>query len=364
MRNIRPIAIYLPQFHPTPYNDMWWGKGFTEWTNVVKAKPFFKGQYQPQIPTDLGFYDLRLEANRIAQAELAKEFNIYGFCYYHYWFKGKRLLNEPLDGILKSKLPDFPFCLFWANETWSRDWIGLEKDILIEQTYSEEDDFQHINWLINVFKDSRYIKVGKRPLFIIYRPTYFPDISKTLNIFRSECSKNGIENPYLVASNSHTGDTDIREFGFDCIINFEPQLSVLPYFLNDECSFKKLKNNFKNGVLSSKLKVYDYEYAHKLMLERNFSYPYFPCTFVNWDNTPRRGKNGIIIHNSSPIKFQHFLEIHIQKLKEMNFSTEENFIFINAWNEWAEGNYLEPNDRNGLSYLQAVKSAIQKYINE
>lgn len=364
MKKIRIIAIYLPQFHPIPENNKWWGKGFTEWTNVAKAKSLFKQHYQPQLPADLGFYDLRLEETRIAQAELARLYGIYGFAYYHYWFNGKRLLNEPLDAIIDSNLPDFPFCLFWANESWSRRWLGEERDILIKQTYSEEDDYQHINWLVNIFKDKRYIKIYGRPVFIFYHPTKLPDIKKTLKVFRSECRKNNIENPYLIASNSITGLLDLREFGFDAILNFEPRLGVLPYFLSDKRSIRKLWNNLKYGTIDSKLKIYDYSKAHDKMLNTDLPYPYLPCTFVNWDNTPRRGRNGIILHNSSPEKFCYFFSENCNRFKQMNFSEEENLVFINAWNEWAEGNYLEPSDKYKLSYLEALKETINQFNNE
>ena len=174
MKKIRPIAIYLPQFHPIPENDAAWGKGFTEWTNVTKAKPLYKGHYQPHLPADLGFYDLRLEEVRLAQEALAKQFGIHGFCYYHYWFNGKRLLHEPLDSKLKNPNEDFSFMLCWANENWTRRWDGKNHEVLIEQNYSKEDNVAHIQHLIPYFKDSRYIKVNGKPVFIVYKPFYFP----------------------------------------------------------------------------------------------------------------------------------------------------------------------------------------------
>ena len=199
---IRPIAIYLPQFHPIPENDEWWGKGFTEWTNVTKAKPMFKGHHQPKLPGDLGFYDLRLPGIMEQQAELARAHGIFGFCFYHYWFNGKRLLNTPVDNMLSSGKPDFPFMLCWANETWSRRWLGEEKEILIKQTYSEEDDHLHAQWLCEKpFSDSRYIKVNGRPVFIIYRPSDLPDYQKTLLIIKETALKAGLKEPYIIGSN-------------------------------------------------------------------------------------------------------------------------------------------------------------------
>jgi len=360
MTKIRPIAIHLPQFHPTPENNEWWGKGFTEWTNVTKAKPLFKGHNQPQLPVDLGFYDLRHLQTHIDQANLAKEYGIEGFAYYHYWFHGKRLLSEPIDLILKHKEINFPFCLFWANETWSRRWLGEEREILLEQTYSFDDDKKHIKWLIEAFKDPRYIKVDNRPVLIIYRASYFPDISKTLEIFKNECIDAGVPQPYFIASNSHAGDFDLRSKGFDSILDFQPQLGKLENAFTDKKTFNKLLKNIKLGVFSSKLKIYEYLEAKKKMITKH-PYPYFPCSFVGWDNTARRGKNGIIIKNSSPEIYKKFLDNDFKTLLSMNFSEEENFVFINAWNEWAEGNHLEPDMKFGTQFLEATKEIINKY---
>lgn len=360
-QNLRAIAIYLPQYHPIPENDKWWGKGFTEWINVVKAKPLFKGHHQPQLPADLGFYDLRVPEVREAQAQMARAYGIYGFCYYHYWFNGKRLLSRPIDDVLKSGKPDFPFCLCWANETWSRKWLGQEVDVLIKQTYSDRDNINHINWLIPVFSDPRYIKIMGRPVFIIYRAFHLPEPDKFVETFKNQCLKQGIPEPYLIAS---TGPDDLRKCGFDALWNFEPQLSMLPYYIYDKSHYKKLFNNLRLGILSSKLKVYDYSQAKEKMNKTNLPYPYFPCSFINWDNSPRRGNNGIIINNSNPNIFKKYLLCSIEKFKCMNFSVEENLIFINAWNEWAEGNHLEPDSVNGFGFLQALKEVIDEVNNE
>ncbi len=359
---IRPIAIYLPQFHPIPENDEWWGKGFTEWTNVAQAQPLFRNHYQPKYPADLGYYDLRCVDTQIEQAKMARAHGIYGFAYYHYWFHGKRLLHRPMDTLLQNNNIDLPFCLFWANETWSRRWLGEEKDILIKQTYSCEDDQKHIKHLLHIFNDKRYITVDGRPVFIIYRPTHFPDIRKTLETFRTQCAADGVNTPYFIASNSHAGRKDLRQYGFDAILNFEPQLGVLPDFLNDELAMRKLGANLKVGILDARLKIYDYQLAKEKMYRRTFDYPNFPCSFVNWDNSARRGRNGIIMHNVSAEIFEKYLHLHIESLKRMKYDhPDENFVFINAWNEWAEGNYLEPDIKYGYQFLNAISNVAKHY---
>lgn len=352
---IKAIAIHLPQFHPIAENDGWWGKGFTEWTNVTKARPLFKNHNQPQLPADLGFYDLRLPETMEAQAVLAKQYGIYGFCYYHYWFNGKRILNRPVDDMLKSSKSDFPFMLFWANETWSRRWLGEEKEVLIKQTYSDEDDLKHAQWLCeNAFFDSRYITISGRPAFVIYRPNDLPDYKKTIAIIKATAIKYGLKEPYFIASNSHTQALE----GFDKILNFEPQLGLLPDAFNDKPSIKRWIRNVRTGINSSTLKVYDYKKVKELMQSRKFNYSFFPCVFVNWDNTPRRGKKGIIFHNFHINPFKDSIRFAKNLIKDNK--ADEKIIFINAWNEWAEGNHLEPDNRYGHEYLKAVKEVLDE----
>ncbi len=351
---IKPIAIYLPQFHPTPENDFWWGKGFTEWTNVTKSVPVFKNHVQPNLPTDLGFYDLRLQESRLKQEALAKEHGIFGFCIYHYWFNGKRLLHEPLDRKLKSPDEDLPFMLCWANETWSRRWLGEEAEILIKQEYSLEDDINHINWLINVFKDKRYIKINNRPVFVFYRPTHIPRIKSTIEIFRKIAKENGLENPYLIGSNSHSYNKDLIALGFDDVLNFQPKLGELPLGFDEKFHFSKALRNLKYGSLNPFLKIYEYEEGKTLMDKRPNS-KYFPCSLVGWDNTPRRGSKGIMLVNRSTQVFKKFLQKDKEALLSQNRPDEENFLFINAWNEWAEGNFLEPSTTYGSGYLETIK---------
>ncbi len=343
---------------------MAWGKGFTEWTNVKKAKPLFWGHYQPHIPhNSIGYYDLGDPEVMIKQAELARSYGIHGFAFYHYWFNGKRLLNLPIDNMIKTNKPDFPFFLIWANESWSRSWIGEEKEIIVKQTYSEPDNIRHANWLMEVFNDPRYIKINNRPVFVIYKPTYIPNVEKCIATLKTECLKNNLNEPYLIASNSHTGDTDLRELGFDAILNFEPQLGVLPYILEYTKTLFNL-NNISFTIMYNKIKVYDYSKAKETMGNRDLPYPHFPCSFVNWDNSPRRGKDGILIKNGTPELFSKFLLSSIEKFKKMEFSKEENLVLINSWNEWAEGNYLEPDMKNGFKYLEALKSVVDQVNRE
>jgi lipopolysaccharide biosynthesis protein len=354
---MRVIAFHLPQFHPIPENDQWWGKGFTEWTNVVKAQPLYPGHYQPHLPADLGFYDLRLPEARAAQAELAGSYGIEGFCYYHYWFNGRRLLGRPVDDILASGQPNFPFCLCWANESWTRGWLGQEEEILIPQTYSSDDEIRHAHWLATLFADHRYLRKDGRAIFLVYRPGSLPEPRRLTERLRAACSKNGDREPYLIGVDAHAVGRDFRSDGFDATLAFEPQLVALPGAFDDAVHLRKLLRNLYVGVLSGKLKVYDYTEARKRMVSLVRPDGAIPCIFVGWDNTPRRAANGVIIVNSSPQAFGRALEAEISKLRTSG--DEDPILFINAWNEWAEGNHLEPCQRWGLEYLAVVRKTLE-----
>lgn len=362
---MRYIAIHLPQFHPIPENNEWWGEGFTEWTNVARAKPLFNGHYQPHVPADLGFYDLRLPEARQAQATLAMQYGIDGFCYYHYWFHGQRLLERPVDEILDSQQPDFPFCLFWANETWEGRWHGVTKGskILIKQDYSVQDDLDHIAWLAKVMADPRYIKVEGRPLFVIYRPLDLPDCARTLSVWREEMSRRGMPNPFFMASNSHSYGTNFLEYGFDGVLQFLPQLSVLDCFepRNFKHKLKRLVRNLMHGVLSTDLHLYDYEKSVRKMLMKT-DWPVFRSLFSSWDNSARSGRKGVTLLNSDPDTFaKMLLEVSSSTLDEQ--PAGRRLVFLNAWNEWAEGNHLEPDQKYGRAFLEAVKK-VKAQINE
>lgn len=387
MKKIRPIAMYLPQFHPIPENDQWWGKGFTEWRNVVKATPRFEGHYQPHLPADLGYYDLRVPETRVAQADLAKEYGIYGFCYYHYWFNGKRLLERPFQEVFESGKPDFPFMLCWANENWTRVWDGGDDEILLKQNYSKEDDFAHIKYLIPFFRDPRYIKVDGRPVFIIYKDALIPDIESTVNTFRDECAKSGID-LYLCKFDRQRGTLDLNDSMhlFDAAIEFQPLSGSflefkkqkatadktpdnrLPKYLDYKRYFnfakRKLNALFKKSEAMNKPsdQVYSYEAFVNYDLDRTGSAPefkIFPGVSPGFDNSSRRqSKPALIFDGSTPELFKKWTSGKIALFEP--FSKEENFIFINAWNEWAEGNHLEPCEKWGHGYLQALKDALEE----
>ena len=352
----RVIAFYLPQYHPIPQNDAWWGKGFTEWTNVAKARPVFRGHYQPHLPADLGFYDLRVAESRDAQAALAREYGIHGFCYFHYWFNGKRLLERPFDEVLASGRPDFPFCLCWANESWSRRWLGEERDVLMEQTYSQEDDLAHADWLGRAFADNRYIRIGGRPLLLVYRPAHLPDANRTVELWRDVFKRQGFGNPYLVGVDAHCPGLDCRQLGFDTTFAFTPQLSALPGWSGDGWKLRRFLHNMHLRIRNGRTKVYDITEARRAMAHIPRDFPHVQCVFVGWDNTPRRGSDGIVMINATAEEFGAALRSAID---DMAVSAEgDNLLFINAWNEWGEGNHLEPDQRSGRGYLQQVKQAV------
>jgi lipopolysaccharide biosynthesis protein len=348
----RVVALYLPQFHPIPENDAWWGPGFTEWTNVTRARPLFPGHRQPRTPADLGFCDLRVPEVREAQAALARESGIEAFCYYHYWFEGRQLLERPFAEVLASGRPDFPFCLAWANESWSRRWLGEDRDILIRQTYSAEDDVAHARWLVRAFADPRYLRVNGRPLFLVWRPQDLPDARRTTERLRDECARAGLHDPWLVGIDAHCRGLDTRALGFDDTLVFTPQLGLLPGAFDDLATPARLLRNLRAGVLSATLKLYDYEFVRRKTEATRPAFPHLPCVFPGWDNTPRRGRKAIAIVNGSPAKFAKTLEDAARVVRSRK--PDERLLFVNAWNEWAEGAYLEPDLDTGGAYLRTI----------
>ncbi len=355
----RLIAFYLPQYHPIPENDRWWGKGFTEWTNVAKARPLFAGHYQPHLPADLGFYDLRLPETRLAQAEMARRYGIEGFCYWHYWFSGKRLLERPFNEVLESGEPDFPFCLCWANETWSRTWDGQPKSELIKQRYSETDDRQHMRWLAQAFRDKRYIRVNGKPLFLVYSATDLPDPRRTTSVWREEAMKAGIGELYLCRVESRLEEhNDPTAIGFDAGVEFQPDWTHLPYDLRrGQGLYRAARRLGLADAFYEENFVCEYSAVVESMLRKPAPpYKRFPCVTPMWDNTARRRTGAVVCTNSTPDLYEKWLRAVIERSAPT--SREENLIFINAWNEWAEGNHLEPCQKWGRAYLEATRRAI------
>lgn len=354
----RALAIYLPQYHPIPENDAWWGKGFTEWTNVAKAQPLFPGHYQPHLPADLGFYDLRLPEVREAQAALARAYGVHGFCYYHYWFNGKLLLERPLREVLESGRPDFPFCICWANENWTRAWSGGEQNVLMKQDYSAADDREHIRWLLPYLKDRRYITVRGKPVLLIYRASLLPQLRQTVQIWREEAERAGLPGLYLMRMESNfrtemgaLGDTDL-----DAAAEFQPRSIDVPGL------------RWAKGPLLGRVghywykgnKVRDYgDLADAALARPKPGYPRYPSVTPGWDNSPRRASSGlksVLWIGSTPDRYERWLRQTLRRFTP--FGPDEDFIFLNAWNEWAEGNHLEPDQKWGRAYLEATRRAL------
>ena len=361
LEQLRLIAFYLPQYHPIPENDAWWGKGFTEWTNVTKAKPLFKGHYQPHLPADLGFSDLRLPEVRQAQADLAREHGIYGFCYYHYWFNGRRILERPFNEVLESGKPDFPFCLCWANENWTRVWDGQDKQLLLEQKYSEEDDRLHIRSLVDAFRDKRYIRIDGKPVFLVYRTAKMTNPLQTASIWREEARKLGIGEIFLCRVESFSGDgmnLDPAQIGFDAAVEFQPDGRYVAAPLYKHRFWHILRKFGLSSMVYEQNNVFSYpEFVeNNITLKNDPTYKFFPCVTPQWDNSARRKTGATIFKDSTPELYEKWLKFTIEKF--IPNSPQENLVFINAWNEWGEGNHLEPCQRWGKSYLEATKRAI------
>lgn len=358
MQSIRAIAFYLPQFHPTPENDEWWGRGFTEWRNVTKAKPRFPGHYQPHMPADLGFYDLRVPEVREAQAELARQHGIHGFCYYHYWFNGRRILERPFNEVLQSGKPDFPFCLCWANENWSRAWDGGSRHILLEQKYSDEDDRAHIETLLPALRDPRYIRIDGRPLLLIYRTEVLPDPARTAEIWRSVAREAGVGELYLARVENFLAGIDPQSIGFDAAVEFSPDNREVGQAVFSGRLAKRLS---RLGVLPKAFNqntVLRYPViAESRMRRAAVAFKRFRCVTPMWDNTARRKTDARILVGSTPELYKRWLREAVAQTRA-RLAGEERLVFINAWNEWAEGCHLEPDLKHGHAYLEATRDAL------
>lgn len=376
----RIIGLYLPQYHPIPENDEWWGKGFTEWTNVAKAKPLFRGHYQPRIPADLGFYDLRLPEVREQQAQLAREAGLEGFCYYHYWFgNGRQLLERPFNEVLASGKPDFPFCLCWANHDWtSKTWQkgnNFRRDSMImKMEYSKEDYVRHFNYVLPAFRDPRYITVDGKPLFAVWAPHHIPDAREFIDLWQQLARENGLPGIHFVGHTDNAGkglpgqtadyySTDkakeyyqaVLDLGFDAVMSSGYRRAV---------ALLQGKTRMMWRMLSGKTFAPNYSKMDYSRLMANYYVPedagenIYPTLLPQWDRTPRAGKNSEIVVDSTPDRFQETVETAIELIRQKE--PEHQLLFLKAWNEWGEGDYVEPDLKFGHGYIQAIRQAIGK----
>ncbi|MDN8011726.1 glycoside hydrolase family 99-like domain-containing protein [Burkholderia multivorans] len=355
-RTLKAVAFYLPQFHPIPENDLWWGKGFTEWTNVTRARQLFRGHYQPRVPTELGYYDLRLEETQVAQAKLASEFGIHGFCYYYYWFDGKKLLNHPIEQMAKSKNIDTGFCVCWANENWSRNWDGQNRHVLMEQTYTLEGNVALIRELIPMMKDPRWIRHDGKPVMMVYRISIIPNWLETAAAWRDECRKAGLGEIHLCAVRFglETLQGSPADHRLDSYVLFPPH-EAERVDLRDKVH--DLHENFGG-------QIFDYSAVVDGDLEKfedGYSWPVHRGTMLGWDNTARRLTDARVFHGATPYGFRRWMQNLLEQEQRFNPSNE-SLVFINAWNEWAEGTYLEPDQRWGRAYLKAFASAVESVV--
>lgn len=360
------LAYYLPQFHPFKENDEWWGKGFTEWTNVGKAKPLFRGHEQPKVPADLGYYDLRLPIVREQQVKLAREAGVSGFCYWHYWFggKGRQLMNSIIDEVHATGKPDFPFCLGWANESWkAKQWRqdGAGDKILMEQRYEGELDYRlHYEYVRELFKDKRYVYIDSKPFFLIYKPNQFKDIKNFINLWNTWIKADGIaEGIYFVANMDHSEDIDsFLNEGFNAVTPTFWERTEL--YFHQKSKFRFLLHKIQSKIIRpSRInykKVSKYFFSDKLDKKENVIPFILPC----WDHTPRSGKRGRILSGSTPSLFQKHVEISLNGIQDK----KNKVLMLKSWNEWAEGNYMEPDLKWGKEYIKSLNEMLQKYLSE
>lgn len=377
MNKTKVIAFYLPQFHTIPENDRSYGEGFTEWTNTRKAVPLFQGHNQPRIPLNDNYYCLLDESVMEEQAKMAKEYGVYGFCYYHYWFKGgKKLLEKPVEMMLKNPKVDIPFCLCWANENWTKRWDGGNNEIIVEQDYGNLKELdEHVDYLCQFFADPRYIRINDMPILLIYKPELIPNLSETLQRIRERVSINGFKGVKLICQ------YPLYYFKGENLNYFDHYVQFQPKFVQDdihESSRSSLQSGVKDimlklGLQSMVKKVQKSMADHKreqqkgMPVRRSYDEDWsrilskevkdtklIAGAFVDWDNTPRL-KTGLVYDGATPEKFEKYMSSLVNKVKA---EYEQDMIFINAWNEWAEGAYLEPDQRNGYLYLEGLKKAL------
>lgn len=344
------FAFYLPQFHEIPENNEWWGKGFTEWVNVKNATPLFNGHNQPRVPLNNNYYDLDNAQVMELQAEMARKYGVDGFCFYHYWFGGKQLLEKPLLTLLDNKNVDIEYCLSWANEPWARTWDGRDKDVLMPQNYGGKKDWEnHFFYLVQFFNDHRYTKVDGKPVLLIYKSKDIPNFDEMVDFWNTQAAKHGFSNGLHIVETMGGKQSQPISAQSSAVVEFEPSLSLG----RDRNKIFWLFNKFKM-IVNKGLYRFNFNTVVNLSVSMNVHYGdkarYLGC-FPGWDNTPRKGNKGVVFDNSTPEIFEQYL------ISQMNKSEKDSIIFVNAWNEWAEGAYLEPDTINGYGFLEAIKRA-------
>ncbi|MFC6714845.1 glycoside hydrolase family 99-like domain-containing protein [Branchiibius cervicis] len=349
---IRPVAFYLPQFHPTPENDRFWGAGFTEWTNTARARALFPGHRQPHLPADLGFYDLRSPQARAAQSDLAQQYGVTAFAYWHYWFGGgRRILERPFAEVLASGVPSVQFCLAWANQSWTGVWHGDPGRVLIQQTYGGPQDYRaHFESVLPAFRDERYLRVDGKPVFYIFRPEELPHRHLFIDLWQQLAVQNGLPGLYLVAEVSdllgrHPVYSDFAADGFDAAVHMRVPAQVT--------KAAEQRNRWARKVLRwPETYAYSADWAY-LSAGRD---DLMPCVYPNWDNTPRSGRDGLVITGSRPDMFRRL--VAGAAASTLPRPAQERLLWVKSWNEWAEGNYLEPDLEFGHGWLEALRDGV------
>ncbi len=346
------LALYLPQFHETAENNLWWGKGFTEWTNTKKAKPLFKNHHQPRVPLNKNYYDLAEPDVMQKHAAIAKEHGIYGFCFYHYWFNGKQMLHKPVEDLLSRPEIDIPFCLSWANDSWNRAWDGEEKEILMQQEYGEEPNWQnHLDYLIPFFKDNRYLKINNKPVFFIYRTIGFVRMNELIQYWDKKLQDAGFNGIHIVET---LNSFQLEPFceAASGVYTFEPMMTLRKKINLSNKIKGQLRNRLNLNILFKD--KYERVWNEVLKNARNIKFDkkeMYRGAFVDWDNTARKGKRGLVITGATPEKFG----MYLKALMKISTTENDKFLIINSWNEWAEGCYLEPDEKFRYGYLDQIK---------
>lgn len=351
MANI--LAFYLPQFHEIPENSAWWGSGFTDWVNVRKAQPLYPFQRQPRVPLQERYYDLSDVKSLEWQADIAKKFGVSGFCMYHYWFKGRKLLEKPAELLLANPDVDANFCFCWANEPWARTWDGRDTDVLMAQSYGGVEEWdEHFEYLLPFFLDARYVKKQGMPVFLIYNVSTIPDVDGMIDRWQFLARERGLGGLHIVEC-LNGKNTSQSSSSSDALAEFEPNFSMS----SAELPFLSRVKRFIRYRLLKKPHLYSYKEIYNKIISRDlskYSKKVYRGLFVDWDNTPRKGTRGVVYHGSSPSAFEDFSKRVLSKL------SDEDLVFVNAWNEWAEGTYLEPDEHYQYGYLEALRNANEK----